>query len=339
MEFIERTITLRERMVLFYYSVKKRAKNLNEIGKTRISLLFVPHSHENIIKIELSVYLIAFLSFISFLISILSFTYFLSYLFAPSDNQKIYQEGNMQKVYFLHYDLMADELEELTIEMIKSTEKLNKATWNKSEEEFNLFNLKAGLFDFEEISSLDRDMESNVSIFNTTVKKYEHLTVRLGDLKSKFENAIDYINTREGIYQSLPRGRPLAPNVGIITSTFGSRLDPFDNSSVEFHRGIDFASSPGTPIYATAPGVVAEKNDTSLLGGLGLSVKLNHANGFITVYGHCSEVHVKPGDVVKRGDRIASIGSTGKATGPHLHYEVHLGIDPPFNPSEFINLD
>ncbi|MCB1193669.1 MAG: peptidoglycan DD-metalloendopeptidase family protein [Leptospiraceae bacterium] len=339
MEFIERSFTLRERLILFYYSTKKKLESCNEVGKTKISLLFIPHSQENIVKIELSVYLIAFLLFISLFLSFISFGYFVSYVFIKKDNDKIYQEGNMQKVYFLHYDLMADELDDITKEMIKNTKKLNKATWGKNELDFNIFNFNAGIFDMEQISSLDKDMESNVSIFNTTVKKYENLGLQLSNLKSKFENAIDYIDTREGIYQSMPSGRPLAPNVGIITSTFGYRADPFNQITTEFHRGIDFASSSGTPIYATAPGIVADRSDTALVGGLGLSIKLYHSNGFITVYGHCSEIHVNPGDIVKRGDRIGSVGATGKATGPHVHYEVHIGSDPPFNPSEFINLN
>ncbi|MCE9499074.1 MAG: M23 family metallopeptidase [Leptospira sp.] len=71
----------------------------------------------------------------------------------------------------------------------------------------------------------------------------------------------------------------------------------------------------------------------------GKSVRIDHENGFYTLYGHCSLILVTKGMKVKRGDKIALVGATGKATGPHLHYEVHIGMDPPVDPKEFINID
>ncbi|HNK94672.1 MAG TPA: M23 family metallopeptidase, partial [Leptospiraceae bacterium] len=155
--------------------------------------------------------------------------------------------------------------------------------------------------------------------------------------KANFQNSMDYLETRESIFESMPRGRPLGPGVGLITSTYGHREDPFYVDVGEFHNGIDFASANGTPIYATAPGIVADASGSD--GGLGLHVRINHENGFFTMYGHCSKLLVAEGDVVKQGDIIALVGSTGKATGSHLHYEVHIGLDPPINPQEFINID
>jgi murein DD-endopeptidase MepM/ murein hydrolase activator NlpD len=148
---------------------------------------------------------------------------------------------------------------------------------------------------------------------------------------------MDYLETRESIFASMPRGRPLGAGIGLITSTFGVREDPFYVGIGEFHNGIDFASANGTPIYATAPGIVIDASNSD--GGLGNHVRIEHENGFHTTYGHCSELFVKKGDRVKRGDLIASVGASGKATGNHLHYEVRVGNDPPMNPQEFINID
>lgn len=104
-----------------------------------------------------------------------------------------------------------------------------------------------------------------------------------------------------------------------LSSGYGKRRDPFTGQPAH-HPGVDFASTIGTPFRATADGhvIFAGKN-----GGYGLTIKIDHGNEFVTVYGHCNKILVKKGDAVKRGDVIGEIGSTGRSTGPHLHYEVH----------------
>ena len=104
-----------------------------------------------------------------------------------------------------------------------------------------------------------------------------------------------------------------------LSSGFGKRRDPFTGQPAH-HPGVDFASQVGTPFRSTAAGVVifAGKN-----GGYGLTIKVDHGNEFVTVYGHCNKILVKKGQAVRRGDVIGEIGNTGRSTGPHLHYEVH----------------
>lgn len=118
------------------------------------------------------------------------------------------------------------------------------------------------------------------------------------------------------------------PVKGVITSPFGGRADPVVGGG-EFHAGIDIANDYGTPIVATAAGTVEVAGYTD--GGYGNLVEINHGNGFETLYGHTSVVLVKPGMHVNQGDTIALMGSTGKSTGSHVHYEVRVNdaaVDP-----------
>jgi murein DD-endopeptidase MepM/ murein hydrolase activator NlpD len=110
------------------------------------------------------------------------------------------------------------------------------------------------------------------------------------------------------------------PARGWLASGFGYRLSPFTNKR-EMHKGIDIATYFGSPVYATADGVITFSGNN---GSLGKTVKIDHGYGYTTRYGHNSNLLVKVGDRVKRGQKVAKVGSTGRSTGPHLHYEVRL---------------
>ena len=110
-----------------------------------------------------------------------------------------------------------------------------------------------------------------------------------------------------------------APVVGTLTSPFGWRIDPF-NGNRHFHYGIDLAAPYGTPIYAAQAGIVTYSGP---FAGYGNVVAIYHGGTLFTLYGHTSHYFVQRGDRVRRGQLIAAIGSTGRSTGPHLHFEVH----------------
>ncbi|NNU80654.1 peptidoglycan DD-metalloendopeptidase family protein [Halovulum dunhuangense] len=116
-----------------------------------------------------------------------------------------------------------------------------------------------------------------------------------------------------------------------FTSGFGTRRDPF-NGGRRAHNGVDFAAGRGTPIEATADGTVTFAGWQS---GYGNFIKIRHAYGFETHYAHLNKIHVKVGDRIARGDHIGDMGTTGRSTGVHLHYEVHLG-GKPVNPMTYI---
>lgn len=118
-----------------------------------------------------------------------------------------------------------------------------------------------------------------------------------------------------------------------VSSIFGFRKDPF-NGQRAFHAGIDFSAPPGTPVYATADGVVVEVSNSP---GYGRTIIIEHASGLMTLYAHLSSIRVKEGDRVKRHSVIGGIGSTGRSTGPHLHYEVLSKTRVPLNPRFFLS--
>jgi murein DD-endopeptidase MepM/ murein hydrolase activator NlpD len=118
---------------------------------------------------------------------------------------------------------------------------------------------------------------------------------------------------------------------GYISSVYGWRADPF-NGRRALHPGIDFAGAAGSDVLAVAGGTVQEAGPTE---GYGLTVEVNHGNGYVTRYGHNSRLAVKVGDKIEKGQKIASMGSSGRSTGPHVHFEVLLnGVQ--VNPAQYI---
>lgn len=149
------------------------------------------------------------------------------------------------------------------------------------------------------------------------------LTAMLDDLASQIRDRErqlsvleSMISTRNLSRQVVPDGRPVLQ--GWISSHFGYRTDPFTGRNA-YHRGIDFAGPAGSQVVAVASGVVTYSKDRF---GYGRTVEINHGNGYVTRYAHNEKALVQVGDTVQKGQPIALMGSTGRSTGPHLHFEV-----------------
>ncbi len=146
--------------------------------------------------------------------------------------------------------------------------------------------------------------------------------------KTSFETLLTSLKDKRNVLAATPSLRPAS---GWISSDFGYRISPFTNRR-EFHRGLDIANREGTPIIATADGLVTFAENKWLIGNM---VSIDHGYGISTIYGHLSKLLKKKGDRVKRGETIALMGTTGRSTGPHLHYEVRLnGVQT--NPKHYI---
>lgn len=141
---------------------------------------------------------------------------------------------------------------------------------------------------------------------------------------------IDALNMRRSAAQRMPFGDPVA-GAYRLTSGFGTRRDPI-NGGRRAHNGMDFAGPVGTPIVAPGEGEVTFAGRQS---GYGNVIKIRHAFGYETVYAHLHRIHVSVGDRVTRGERIGDMGSTGRSTGSHLHYEIRQG-GTPVNPSTYV---
>jgi murein DD-endopeptidase MepM/ murein hydrolase activator NlpD len=146
---------------------------------------------------------------------------------------------------------------------------------------------------------------------------------QLDELSEQLDNREQQLSVLENMIMNhnleaevLPAGRPIVK--GWISSKYGIRSDPFTGKP-EFHKGMDLAGKEGTPVVAVAAGVVTWAGKRYGYGNL---VEINHGKGYVTRYGHSKEVTVKVGDTVKKGQTIATMGNTGRSTGPHVHFEV-----------------
>lgn len=151
--------------------------------------------------------------------------------------------------------------------------------------------------------------------------QFEALNQSLERLQSEWKQQLVWL-------AYLPTGVPIAGTPD-ISSGFGVRIDPFTGLPAR-HEGLDFAAPPGTPILAAASGVVTRVAKDPDYGNM---VDIDHGNGFMTRYGHAKAIYVKVGQHVTRGMKIGAVGSTGRSTGPHLHFEVHHGdkvLDPKY---------
>ncbi len=162
-------------------------------------------------------------------------------------------------------------------------------------------------------------------------------TDMLGTLTRQVEERSDQLRVLEALLMQDSVDRKFMPSLapvvdGWYSSNFGYRIDPFTGLR-SFHEGIDFPAQIGTPVVAAASGKVVAAEVHPQYGKM---VEIDHGNGLISRYAHTSQIFVKVGDLVVRGQRIASVGSTGRSTGPHLHFEVRLnGV--PQNPARFLS--
>lgn len=175
----------------------------------------------------------------------------------------------------------------------------------------------------------------NIQQLSQTTKKQTQKSEKVEDLKTIQQNIPSLVNEYKETVSELKNVQEelaLLPSiwptsVRQITSRFGGRSDPFTRSA-SFHKGLDIAGPYRTEIFATADGVVKKAGRN---GGYGNFISIKHSSEYITRYGHLDEVFVKPGQKVKKGDEIGAMGTTGRSTGVHLHYEVLINgehVDP-----------
>jgi murein DD-endopeptidase MepM/ murein hydrolase activator NlpD len=169
------------------------------------------------------------------------------------------------------------------------------------------------------------------------------LKKRLSELKAlseaqdkSYQQLTKLISQRSDLVNSIPAIMPVANrDLKRMASGFGYRLDPFYHTFT-FHGGMDFTAETGTEVYATGDGRVAKRQSDAW--GYGNHIIVNHGHGYTTVYAHLSRFAVNNGAKVKRGQLIGYVGSTGRSTGPHLHYEVRRNNNP-LNPAFFYRND
>jgi murein DD-endopeptidase MepM/ murein hydrolase activator NlpD len=293
------------------------------MGKSFYTFIIVPNASARLRKVKLPVralYLLASIGILSFFVAVgLGFDY-AKMAFKAADYDKLQAENIDLKV----------EKKNLEVATRKLGEKINS--------------LENG---FEKIQNLlENDMMTNRGKLNTPAvggSRVDYPTAQLlgssknglelmkgktAELEERFSTLQDVAQQRVTTLRTTPN---IWPVKGAITSHYGNRLDPF-NGDAELHLGLDISALYGAQVRAPADGKVIYARKMAAYGNL---LILDHGNGMTTRYGHLSQFVAKVGQKVKKGDIVALVGTTGRTTAPHLHYEVRLN-DRPKNPRDYL---
>ena len=290
------------------------------LGRQRFTVMLIPHSERKIFNFRISVFSLVFVGILfvgillTFFVFSTNFTGMSQLLSAKSKNLDQTQAN---------LEVLRDQINDLDRVSKVFATSLTKTMGVLGLESANGSTGSVG----GDLSSVQRVQEQDQG----TIQEQSDLQ-SLTDLMTRSVGSLEKITS---LYKShskllveLPTLWPVAGGVGRITTYFGPAINPFTHE-MYLHLGVDIAYAFGTPILAAADGKVVERGYEAL--GYGNYVVIRHRYGFYTKYAHMEKVYVKEGDVVKQGQMIGRMGSTGLSTGPHLHFEVHLGsevVDP-----------
>lgn len=195
--------------------------------------------------------------------------------------------------------------------------------------------------DAQRLSGLDYDggygqfsKLSDSRLVDQLSKRMNMLEKRIYSQLQSFDRLQEALGSQQDKLAHIPSVLPINIADYTMSSGYGYRVDPIYGAS-KFHEGLDFAASKGTDVFATGDGIVTVAGREK---GYGNCIDIEHGYNYLTRYAHLSEILVKPGEEVKRGQLIGKVGSTGKSTGPHLHYEVRYK-DVPQNPVNYYFMD
>ena len=258
------------------------------------------------------------------------FFVFVSTIQSPEEKQLIDEKRNMQA----QYKFMQRQFEEVQAVLSDLQERDDNLYRVVFQAEPIPLSVRKGTSANTDYYQQLLDMTNSEVVVSTT-KKLNELRKQLYIQSKSYDDLVVLAKNKEATLQCLPAIQPvLNKNLTRMASGYGWRIDPVYHSR-RFHAGMDFTAPIGTDIYATANGTV---QSAGWQQGYGNCVQINHGFGYVTLYGHMSAIKVRVGQSVKRGAVIGLVGSTGKSTGPHLHYEVHFR-GTIMNPQNYYYLD
>ncbi|PCI28818.1 MAG: hypothetical protein COB67_05565 [SAR324 cluster bacterium] len=288
-----------------------------------LTVLVIPQKEGNILRFRISAFLLKFFSLIVIIVSLISIGIFYDYLSIRQQGQELAEIEKKLRLQTFDFQAVNNRLSQKWKEL-------------KTYEEFDQqLRLISGLQDsIPEIQYVGK-INNNLRGQDTTSFDGEQVlgVLKQLDLDVKIRE-ISYFQLEASLQESkdrLLRTPSIRPTSGYQSSAFGVRADPFTRRK-KFHKGVDWASRPYTPIYAPADGIVV---NAYINGGFGKFLVLDHGYNTVTRYGHLIKFEVTVGQQVKRGDLIARMGNTGRSTASHLHYEV-LVRDQYVNPMKYV---
>lgn len=243
--------------------------------------------------------------------------FFLATKYFPSAAERRLQRENEE--YHTQFDLMTKRMDDLSatlVDLQKRDDKVYREVLGA--DPISETERESGFGGVDRYKKLQGYTNSDIMVEIT--RKLDILTKKVYVQSKSYDELFELAKNKELQIAGTPAIQPISnKSLTRVASGFGWRTDPFYHIS-ELHAGIDFTAPTGTPIYATADGVI--KSAEFNAGGYGNCVVINHGFGYETLYGHMSKIGCRNGQKVKRGDLIGYVGSTGKSTGPHVHYEV-----------------
>ena len=292
--------------------------------KNKYTILFIPPDHSTTRQIQFSQLGKRYIS-----AGILLLGAVIIGLFAQNLYLNHYIKKNQAAIN--HVDQLKSTIEERDKEISHLNEKSSQITKDLSSitdleaKLATMLNLQPSLSSPSSISRGNSALPQSFIPSNGTTLSLDQNVTKVANHLNLLQQYYDAAVKQEDKFQHTPS---ILPVQGNITSTFGYRRNPFGGWSTEFHNGIDIACNYGTPVLATADGIVTSANWQP---DYGQKVEIDHSNGIVTLYAHNSRLMVKRGDQVKRNDVIAYSGSSGRSTGSHLHYGVLINgnyVDP-----------
>ena len=254
-------------------------------------------------------------------------------LFFDTPGEKIQKRENKQLLY--QYELLnqkVEKMEQSMDEIQQHDDNIYRLIFGIDPVPENI--RKAGVGGSNPYKELEQYSESDLLI--ETSKKIDNLTRRMVVQAESYDNIMKLVQDKEKFLASIPAISPIADrNLKRFASGYGYRIHPIYRT-LKMHKGIDLTAPTGTKVYATGGGKVISAGYAS--GGYGVKVIIDHGYGYKTLYAHLNKVNVKVGKRVARGDVIGEVGSTGRSTAPHLHYEVRKN-DQTENPINYYYSD
>ncbi len=243
------------------------------------------------------------------------FFVFVSIVQSPEEKQLSEEKRNMQAQYKV-LERQFDEVQSIISDLQQRDDNLYRVVFQA---EPIPLSVRKGTSANTEFFEQLLDM-TNSEIVVTTTKRLNELKKQLYIQSKSYDDLVLLAKNKEKMLENLPAIQPvLNKDLTRMASGYGWRIDPVYHTR-RFHQGMDFAAPIGADIFATGNGTI---QSAGWQQGYGNCVQVNHGYGYLTLYGHMSAIKVRVGQSVKRGDVIGLVGSTGKSTGPHLHYEVH----------------
>lgn len=258
------------------------------------------------------------------------FFVFVSTIQSPEEKQLSEEKRNMQAQYKV-LERQFDEVQSIITDLQQRDDNLYRVVFQA---EPIPLSVRRGTSANTEFFEQLLDM-TNSEIVVSTTKRLNELKKQLYIQSKSYDDLVILAKNKENMLANLPAIQPvLNKDLTRMASGYGWRIDPVYHTR-RFHEGMDFTAPIGTDIFATGNGTI---QSAGWQQGYGNCVQVNHGYGYLTLYGHMSAIKVRVGQSVKRGDVIGLVGSTGKSTGPHLHYEVHFK-GTVMNPQNYYFLD